>query len=69
MAYVIGDVHLNEKFYTEPFKFDPDRFSAPREEDKRGYGLFLGWGAGRHPCTGPSFFISTVFFLTVSLQV
>jgi len=52
MAYVIGDVHLNEKFYTEPFKFDPDRFSAPREEDKRGYGLFLGWGAGRHPCTG-----------------
>ena len=25
MAYVIGDVHLNEKFYAEPFKFDPDR--------------------------------------------
>jgi sterol 14-demethylase len=52
VVYNMADVHLNELFYSEPLKFDPDRFSAPREEDKRGYGAFLGWGAGRHPCSG-----------------
>ena len=52
MAYNMGDVHLNELFYSDPLKFDPDRFTAPREEDKRGHTVFLGWGAGRHPCTG-----------------
>jgi len=52
MAYNMADVHLNELFYPEPLKFDPDRFTTPREEDKRGNISFLGWGAGRHPCTG-----------------
>ncbi|KIM88310.1 hypothetical protein PILCRDRAFT_253602 [Piloderma croceum F 1598] len=55
MAYNMADVHLNELFYSEPLKFDPDRFTAPREEDKRGNIAFLGWGAGRHPCTGMKF--------------
>jgi sterol 14-demethylase len=52
MAYNLGDVHLDERIYKEPFKFDPERFCAPREEDKNGELLFLAWGAGRHPCQG-----------------
>jgi sterol 14-demethylase len=52
MAYLMGDVHLNEMFYSEPLKFDPDRFNTPREENKREDTVFLGWGLGRHPCTG-----------------
>jgi cytochrome P450 len=52
MAYNLADVHLNKLYYTEPLKFDPVRFSTPKEEHKRGNGVFLGWGAGRHPCAG-----------------
>ena len=55
MAYNVGDVHLNPNIYSEPEIFDPDRFSAPREEGKGIYGAFLGWGIGRHPCTGELF--------------
>jgi sterol 14-demethylase len=57
MAYNFGDVHLNELFYSEPLKFDPDRFSPPREEDKRGNAVFLGWGTGRHPCAGQGLYL------------
>ena len=52
VVYSMADVHLNERYYSEPLKFDPDRFSAARAEDKRGHATFLGWGAGRHPCAG-----------------
>jgi len=63
MVYNFGDVHLNETFYSEPFKFDPDRYSPPREEDKRGNAVFLGWGTGRHPCIGQlhTSFVQLVF--------
>lgn len=60
MAYSLADVHLNGNIYSDPLKFDPDRFNAPREEDKHGEMLFLGWGAGRHPCGGQ--FIYLFFF-------
>jgi cytochrome P450 len=52
MTYTFKDVHLDETFYLEPLKFDPDRFNAPREEDKMGNAVFLAWGTGRHPCLG-----------------
>lgn len=52
MAYSVGDVHLNADIYLDPLRFDPGRFDSPREEDKRGNAVFLGWGTGRHPCTG-----------------
>jgi sterol 14-demethylase len=67
MAYNMGDVHLNELFYSEPLKFDPGRFTAPREEDKRGNLLFLGWGAGRHPCAGEGLHLYGLL-LTTTLQ-
>lgn len=64
MAYNMGDVHLNESFYPEPLKFDPDRFNAPREEDKQGNIAFLGWGAGRHACAGQVLCCLIHFMLT-----
>ncbi|KAJ6538899.1 cytochrome P450 [Mycena vulgaris] len=52
LAYPIGDVHQDPDIYSEPRKFDPSRYDAGREEDKREPMAFLGWGAGRHVCTG-----------------
>ncbi|TFK70165.1 cytochrome P450 [Pluteus cervinus] len=52
LAYQLSDVHLNPDIYRDPLVFDPDRFGPGREEDKKGHYAFLGWGAGRHPCTG-----------------
>jgi hypothetical protein len=52
MAYNIGDVHLNERFYPDPLKFDPDRFNVAREDKYQGNAPFFAWGAGSHSCTG-----------------
>lgn len=52
LAYSLSDAHMNPRIYTDPGLFDPERFSPGREEDKREPYAFLGWGAGRHPCTG-----------------
>lgn len=41
--------------YTNPDKFDPDRFAAPREEDKQKPCSFVGFGGGRHGCMGETF--------------
>lgn len=41
--------------FAEPTKWDPDRFLAPREEDKVAPYSFLGFGAGRHGCMGEGF--------------
>ncbi|KDR74057.1 hypothetical protein GALMADRAFT_141795 [Galerina marginata CBS 339.88] len=52
VAYSIADAHLNPEIYTQPHEFDPARFGPGREEDKKGTFSYLGWGAGRHPCSG-----------------
>jgi cytochrome P450 len=49
MTYNLGDVHLNERFYSNPLKFDPGRFNVAGEDRNA---PFLAWGMGRHPCTG-----------------
>jgi cytochrome P450 len=36
----------------DPQRFDPDRFSEARAEDKKHKGLFLPFGAGAHACIG-----------------
>lgn len=48
LAYGLGEVHLNPEYFLEPYKYDPSRWLRP---DSVAY-PFLGWGAGRHPCTG-----------------
>ena len=51
LAYSLGDVHLNPKYYPEPYKFDPGRWLRPDPVPNTVY-TYLGWGVGRHPCTG-----------------
>lgn len=46
----IDDIHTNPDIYTEPYKFDPDRFHPDRAEDKKEPLAYVGWGLGRHPC-------------------
>jgi hypothetical protein len=65
MAYNIGDVHLNERFYPDPFKFDPDRFNVAMDDKYQGSAPFLAWGAGRHPCTGQLHCFSRRFLFNV----
>ncbi|CAD6910052.1 unnamed protein product [Tilletia laevis] len=52
LAYWVGSTHFNSEIYSDPQRFDPDRWA-------RGEGSgdmeFLGWGAGMHPCTGMRF--------------
>jgi sterol 14alpha-demethylase len=41
--------------YAEPEKFDPDRFLAPRLEDRAAPYSYLAFGSGRHACMGEMF--------------
>ncbi|KAF7974030.1 hypothetical protein HWV62_13553 [Athelia sp. TMB] len=49
MAYQMGDVHLNGEYYPDPLKWDPARFMSGNAQSEAPY---IGWGTGRHPCTG-----------------
>jgi cytochrome P450 len=40
------------RWWSEPLKFDPMRFSPARAEDKRHPAIFLPFGAGAHACIG-----------------
>jgi cytochrome P450 len=51
LAYSPADIHLNPKHYPEPYKYDPGRWLRPDPVPDTAY-PFLGWGVGRHPCTG-----------------
>jgi len=51
LVHSLADVHLNPKYYPEPYKYDPGRWLRPDPVPNVIY-PFLGWGAGRHPCTG-----------------
>ncbi len=44
-----------EEYWTEPFKFDPDRFSPERAEHKQHAFLFHPFGGGAHKCIGMHF--------------
>ncbi|KAJ7141246.1 cytochrome P450 [Mycena epipterygia] len=75
LAYPIKDVHYNPDIYSEPFAFDPHRYDAGREEDKRAPLAFLAWGAGRHVCAGMRTaklevkLIMAMFFSTFEFEV
>jgi len=51
LVYSMAEVHLNSEYYPEPYKWDPGRWLRPDPVPNVVY-PFLGWGAGRHPCTG-----------------
>lgn len=51
-GFWLSAAHRNGRIYTNPLKFDPDRFA--RGEGK-GEGEFVPWGSGRHICLGMRF--------------
>ncbi|KAF8816709.1 cytochrome P450 [Phlegmacium glaucopus] len=55
VVYSLADVHLDPEIYPNPLKFDPTRYNEGRKEDKKTTFGYLGWGAGRHPCSGMRF--------------
>jgi len=48
LATVMNDARL----WTDPDRFDPERFSRERAEDKKVKGAFLPFGGGPHACIG-----------------
>ncbi|KAJ7927837.1 cytochrome P450 [Mycena leptocephala] len=59
-------MHHNEDFYTEPLRWDPERFSAERAEDMDpGRPMaFVGWGLGKHQCLGQRLAKFEIFLIT-----
>jgi len=47
--------HRLAEIYTEPNRFDPERFAPPREEDKKHPFALVGFGGGPHSCLGFEF--------------
>lgn len=47
--------HRLPEVFGEPQKFDPDRFAAPREEDRATPFSLIGFGGGKHRCIGLAF--------------
>jgi retinoid hydroxylase len=52
--YPINATHRNPEVYTEPNRFDPDRFSPERNENNVPYSL-VGFGGGPRVCVGFAF--------------
>src|ERR1700748_57288 len=50
-----GVNHLLPEVWTDPLKFDPDRFTEPRNEHKRHRYAFTPFGGGAHKCIGMTF--------------
>ena len=47
--------HRLPELWTDPDKFDPDRFAEPRNEHKRHRYAFAPFGGGAHKCIGMVF--------------
>jgi cytochrome P450 len=48
-------VHYMDSLWTDPFKFDPERFSSERQEDKHHAFAWVPFGGGAHMCIGQHF--------------
>jgi cytochrome P450 len=47
--------HLMPEYWTDPLRFDPDRFAEPRREDKSHRYAWIPFGGGVHKCIGMHF--------------
>ena len=45
-------VHVMPEYWSEPEKFDPERFSEDRKEHRQHRYLFMPFGGGAHKCIG-----------------
>jgi cytochrome P450 len=51
----IGYVHRSEEYWTDPMRFDPERFSPGRAEHRRRKYQWAPFGGGAHVCIGMQF--------------
>jgi sterol 14-demethylase len=47
--------HRIPEVFGDPWRYDPDRFAPPREEDRRTPYALIGFGGGTHRCIGLAF--------------
>lgn len=47
--------HFMEEYWTNPYRFDPERWSAERAEYKKHFFQFVPFGGGAHKCLGLNF--------------
>ncbi|PWW62332.1 cytochrome P450 [Actinokineospora spheciospongiae] len=50
-----GISHKLDDYWTDPTRFDPDRFAEPRREDKSHRYAWMPFGGGAHKCLGMHF--------------
>ena len=55
IQYQIAQTHQDQNIYTEKDKFDPDRFSVERQEDKQANFAYIPFGGGLRECLGKEF--------------
>jgi cytochrome P450 len=48
-------VHYMPSLWTDPYRFDPERFNPARQEDKRHAFAWVPFGGGAHMCIGQHF--------------
>jgi sterol 14alpha-demethylase len=47
--------HKIPEIFSDPERYDPNRFATPREEDRRTPHALIGFGGGKHRCIGLAF--------------
>jgi retinoid hydroxylase len=55
IQYQIAQTHKDSTIYSESDKFDPDRFSPTRQEDKQANFAYIPFGGGLRECLGKEF--------------
>jgi cytochrome P450 len=55
IQYQIAQTHQDKDIYTDIDKFDPDRFSPQRQEDKQANFAYIPFGGGLRECLGKEF--------------
>eukprot|EP00029_Vermamoeba_vermiformis_P006084 TRINITY_DN2295_c0_g1_i1.p1 TRINITY_DN2295_c0_g1~~TRINITY_DN2295_c0_g1_i1.p1 ORF type:complete len:500 (-),score=122.27 TRINITY_DN2295_c0_g1_i1:29-1528(-) len=66
LIYSAQHVHNDERFWNEPQRFNPERFSR-EEEEKRPLHSFVPFGGGLRICVGKTFAMSEMKFATALL--
>lgn len=64
IAAVSRSTHMMPEYWSEPLRFDPDRYTPEREEHKQHPYLFVPFGGGAHKCIGMHFaaMVTKVFY-------
>ncbi|XP_017778218.1 PREDICTED: cytochrome P450 4C1-like [Nicrophorus vespilloides] len=66
LVLAIFSIHRNEKYYPNPMKFDPERFS-PEETAKRHPYAYLPFSAGPRNCVGIKFGMTVIKTIVASV--